>query len=196
MVTLLAAAPPSHVDHTGHLVTAVALMTVTLLVVAGVEHGRQLATRLRARRSVHALRLVAGAGAASAGIHLAVVPSHWAAAEVYGVFFLVAGACQLAYSVLVLIRPLRALVAVNLAGNLGLVLLWLQTRTAGIPLGPDAGVREPVGVLDLASVACELVVVLAGARLLLRRPSAGGRSRHPQAVGVGKASVVTAAARP
>jgi len=49
------------------------------------------------------------------------------------------------------------------------VLLWLQTRTIGIPWGPDAGVREPVGVLDLMSVVCELLVVLAGV-LVVRRP--------------------------
>jgi hypothetical protein len=39
-------------------------------------------------------------------------------------------------------------------------MLWLATRTVGIPLGPAAGCTEDVGVLDLMATGAETVVVV------------------------------------
>jgi hypothetical protein len=46
-------------------------------------------------------------------------------------------------------------------GNGLIVLLWLYTRTLGIPpMGPQAGLVLPVGALDLLSVVAEVGIIL------------------------------------
>jgi hypothetical protein len=63
------------------------------------------------------------------------------------------------------------------AVSLAAIALWALSRTAGLPVGPEAGEPEPVGRADLAAVALEAATVLAaillawpGARLAGRRP--------------------------
>src|SRR3712207_7654250 len=57
-------------------------------------------------------------------------------------------------------RPLLLLLGVG--GNLSIVVLYLLTRTVGIPFfGPHAGEVEGVGVADLSATAAELALVVA-----------------------------------
>lgn len=157
---MTSAAAATGAQHTGHLLLATAFVVVSLLAVA-------LGERIKLRRTSRPVLLVAAGGAAGGAIHLAVAPSHWTQAAVYGAFFVVAGTTQVAWAGLLLVRSSRALLGLNAAANLGLLLLWLQTRTSGVPLGPAAGVREPVGAVDLACALVELLTVVAAGQQLL-----------------------------
>ena len=154
-------------DHTGHLLLTGAFVLASLGGIALVE-----AFQRRRRAGLVAPTLlsltVSLAGAASAGIHGAVMPSHWREAALYGVFFLVAGTAQLTGSVLVLLRPARPFLTANALLNIGLLLVWLQSRTVGVPLGPDRGFPERLGLLDVTSSLMELAAVLGTLTLLNR----------------------------
>lgn len=117
------------------------------------------------------LPVVALAGAGAAGVHVVVMPAHFGESWIYGTFFLVAAISQLAYSAWLLTRPSRELVIAGVLGNLSIVVLWVITRTVGIPLGPAAGAVEKVGALDLLAGVFEITTVIGG--LLLLRRSAG-----------------------
>lgn len=97
--------------------------------------------------------------AAAGLIHLAVFPHHLRAGLVYGLFFAISAGCQFAWSGLVVWRHAQWAAPIGLLGNAAIILLWAVTRTIGIPLGPDTGLVEPVGVLDLLCAACEIGVV-------------------------------------
>ena len=52
------------------------------------------------------------------------------------------------------------------AANLGVVVVWVFSRTTGLPIGPDAGQPEAVGVADVTATAFEIALV-AGALVSL-----------------------------
>lgn len=89
----------------------------------------------------------------------------------YGVFFLVVAAAQGFFSVAMLRWPGRVLSLAGILGNLSIVLLYVLSRTSGVPFGPHAGRAEEVGVLDMSATGIELAIVV----FLLTR--LGGRER-------------------
>lgn len=115
------------------------------------------------------LPLVALAGAAAAAIHFVVMPEHFEEATLYGAFFAVAATSQLLYSVLLLVRPSRSLLVAGALGNVAIVLLWLVTRTIGIPLGPGAGSTESFGGLDVLATIFEITTAIGAIALIHRR---------------------------
>jgi hypothetical protein len=115
------------------------------------------------------LPLVAVAGAAAAAVHFVVMPEHFEEATLYGTFFAVAATSQLIYSALLLARPSRILLAAGALGNTAIVVLWLITRTSGIPLGPGAGDVESVGGLDILATIFEVTTAVGAIALLWRR---------------------------
>ncbi len=126
-----------------------------------------------ARGSGVLLYLAAALSLAAAGIHLLAMPEHFEEWWGYGAFFLVAAAFQGLYGLVLLWRPGSSLFLLGIVANLGVVVLWLLTRTAGIPFfGPHAGEVEAVGALDVAATAAELALVVALVVLwgLARRP--------------------------
>ena len=105
------------------------------------------------------LRLVLAAGlVGSAAIHAAVVPEHlteWSAA---GLFFVGLTAAELAVAGLLLAGPPRRSVLVSAAlVSIGPLLIWLASRTAGLPFGPEPGVPEAIGLPDVLACALEIV---------------------------------------
>jgi hypothetical protein len=70
---------------------------------------------------------------------------------------------------LLLARPSRVLLAAGALGNAAIVVLWLVTRTIGIPLGPAAGSVESVGGLDILASGFEIVGLVAAALVLFGR---------------------------
>src|SRR5262245_26076297 len=84
-------------------------------------------TRQGLRGIAAALSLVA------AGIHLWVMPEHFAEWWGYGVFFLVAAAAQALFAAALLRAPSLALLRLGIIGNLAIIALWTVTRTVGIP---------------------------------------------------------------
>jgi hypothetical protein len=104
--------------------------------------------------------VAAALSAVAAFVHVVVCPGHFREGIVYGVFFAVAAGCQLGWSALVSARYGRWLAPAGLVGNASIVLLWMVTRTVGIPLGPEAGEVERFGMLDLLAGGCEIGVVV------------------------------------
>ncbi len=108
--------------------------------------------------------------AGAAAVHLAVVPEHLNEYPPFGVFFLVVGAGQAVVATGLMMRPRRRLFMAAVWGTAALVLLWLISRTIGLPFGPEPGTPEPVGVPDLVCVALEGLSLPVWAALALRQP--------------------------
>jgi hypothetical protein len=125
-------------------------------------------------------RLPVAAGSLGAAVvHASVIGEHFQESWVYGAFFVAATLAQLAWALAVLRRPAWPLLVVGAVGNGLVVVLWLVTRTVGLPVGPEPGVPEPVGAPDVLATACELVVVL-GSMVLATRLASSIRSRRPR----------------
>jgi hypothetical protein len=110
-------------------------------------------------------RLALAAAALSLGaaiIHLSVIPSHVEEYWLFGVLFGVAAALQLAWAEGVRRHPEhRRLLLAGAALNAVLVVVWIASRTTGLPLGEHPGVPEPVGRRDLLATVDELFLVVA-----------------------------------
>ena len=110
----------------------------------------------------------AGLAAGAALIHGSVMAAHFREYWLFGLFFAVITPLQLAwgYGVTRTDAPPRRLLALGAAGSLAIVTLWLVTRTAGLPFGPDSGQAESVGVKDVLASADEVLTALLVALVL------------------------------
>jgi hypothetical protein len=121
--------------------------------------------------------LLVGALVAAGVVHAAVVPEHlheWTAA---GAFFVLLTAAELAVAVQVMGGVRRNVLLAAAAVSAGPLVVWLYSRTLGLPFGPEPGAAEHVGLADGAAVVLEvgaLVVIWLLAR-------AGERERRPAA---------------
>jgi hypothetical protein len=79
----------------------------------------------------------------------------------FGVFFLVLGVAQLAWAALVWMRPTRSLLITGAIANAGVVALWLLSRSAGIPIGPEHWSPQTIGFADVVCSAYETLIVVA-----------------------------------
>ena len=131
------------------------------------------------------VRVVAGLSLGAALVHLWVIPGHFAEWWGYGVFFSLVAGFQGLYGVALLRWPGRRLFLLGIGGNLAVVLLYVVTRTVGIPFfGPHAGEVEAVGMLDLSATMAEvaLVIVLAEMWWSGWRTNAAGGTRGAEPV--------------
>ena len=85
-------------------------------------------------------------------VHLEFTPSSWTWWG-YGLFFLLTGIGQIVYAAAVVRWPNAGVLWLGIVGNLGIVGLYLMTRTNGIPAGPSAGHIERVGQGDFITTA-------------------------------------------
>jgi hypothetical protein len=99
-------------------------------------------------------------------IHAAVIQEHIQEWLPLGIFFLVISLVEGFLAVALITRPSRRLVRPIIVVSLGTVVLWLYTRTLGLPIGPMAGRVEEFGRLDVVCSILELVTVA----VLLVRP--------------------------
>lgn len=106
------------------------------------------------------------AGVAAAWIHALVAGEHLAGSLVLGAAFVGLALAQTAWATVLLRRPSDRLLLAGAVGNALVVLLWVASRTLGLP---GLGV-EPVGVLDLLATTYELASV--GACLAAARTAA------------------------
>jgi hypothetical protein len=165
--------------HLWHLIEGVGFLVISLGGIASAELIQARRRRRGAPDSVQPvadasyratlLPIVALSSVASALVHYVVMPEHFEEATLYGMFFLVSATAQLVYAAMLLARPSRALLTAGAIGNFAIVVLWLVTRTVGIPLGPAAGEVESVGGLDMLCAFFELTTAI-GAIALIRRP--------------------------
>jgi hypothetical protein len=92
--------------------------------------------------------------------HLGVAEPHYRAWWLHGLFFVVCGALQALFAVLVLWRPRAWLVLTGIAGTLAILGMYVYSRTNGSPVGPHEGVPEPPGVYDMTTAAGEVALVV------------------------------------
>jgi hypothetical protein len=131
-----------------------------------------------------ALSLLAGL------LHLWVTPEHFEEWWGYGAFFLVAGAAQILYAPIVLLLPTRIVLLMGIVGHLTIVVLYLLTRTVGIPLfGPEAGEVEGVGFVDVCATVSELGIAVALGPALLRNATSDRKRMIVLIVAIGLVSV-------
>ena len=94
----------------------------------------------------------------AAGVHAAVGPAHFHEALRFGIFFVIASLTQTGWAVLLVRRPSRAMFAIGVAGNVGMVVLWTITRTVGLPF--HLADVESVGMVDVIATTAELVTIM------------------------------------
>jgi hypothetical protein len=105
---------------------------------------------------------------AAAVIHFAVTPEHFEEYVLFGVFFVALAAFQLVWGVWMPQRPSPGVLWIGLLVNLGVIAIWVVSRTSGLPIGPEAGEAEEIGPLDALATASEALIVLGSAWLLTR----------------------------
>jgi hypothetical protein len=93
-------------------------------------------------------------------VHLAYVAPHFRAWWAYGVFFLVVGLGQGLLGAALLRWPSAWVALAGIAGNLGVVVMYVISRSSGVPLGPHAGVVEKATTIDLLTTGAEIVLVV------------------------------------
>ena len=137
----------------------------------------RLATTRSVQRRPVAVDLAIVASSAAALAHVVAAPGHYIWWPIAGVFFAVLGAAQLSFAVL-LVRGFdhRSLLMAGIWGTVGVILIYVASRTVGIPMAPPVpfhGGRwvvgrsaipngaKHVGPLDVFTLVAELVLVVA-----------------------------------
>jgi signal transduction histidine kinase len=154
--------------HAGHLLPLVALggwLGWGRLARARVDrarrsgHGIAPASSGAVEASLEARLLLMGCSVGAAVVHSDVISSHFEESALYGWFFSLSALAQLAWGLLVARRADRALLVWGAIGNGLIVLLWVVTRTVGLPVGPQPWQAEAVGTFDVLATALELALV-------------------------------------
>ena len=104
--------------------------------------------------------IVAGLSVGAASIHFAVIGAHFKEYPPYGVAFVLLAWFQVGWAVAYLQGPRRRLAIAAIAVNAGALAVWLASRTAGLPIGPDDGHVEPAGPLDIAAGLMEVALII------------------------------------
>jgi hypothetical protein len=112
------------------------------------------------------LPLAVTASTAAASVHAAATVTHLSHGATVAGFFLVSTVVQLGWALVAVTGAGRRVWAVGAAVNAAVVLVWLATRTTGLPFGLVP--IEDVGSWDAAASGWELVVVGCCVALLLR----------------------------
>lgn len=134
----------------------------------GVSLWRQLRAR-REERSRALLNAAAVLTLGAAAIHFAVVREHLEVYFLYGIFFIGLGITQLVLAIGILFAPQRRLFIAAAMGTLGVIGLYIASRTTGLPIAPEPWRPEPVGFPDVAATLMEAITVIQFLRLI-RRP--------------------------
>ncbi|MBO0851781.1 MAG: hypothetical protein J2P20_20135 [Pseudonocardia sp.] len=109
---------------------------------------------------------MASLSVACAVIHFSVAGEHFREYWLFGVFMLVIAWAQLLWAIVAVARPSRVALGVGAGLNVGVVAVYLVTRTVGDLVGPSPREIEPVGFTDALCTAFEVLVILGCAWLL------------------------------
>jgi hypothetical protein len=135
-------------------------------------------------RATDLRHLLIAALLASAAIHAAVTPEHLRHWSTAGTFFILLTTAELATAATLLARPHQraALPAATTITTITL-LIWLYSRTAGIPFGPHAGIPQHIGIPDTAASTLELAALLTAIALQhTRKPPRTPATAHLKAL--------------
>jgi hypothetical protein len=92
-------------------------------------------------------------------VHVVYAESHFQEWWGYGAFFVAAGNLQALFAALIVWRPRAWHPLAGIAGNLAIVVVYVLSRTSGIPLGPHARVVEDAGAIDWATTAAQVALI-------------------------------------
>lgn len=119
------------------------------------------------------LWLAAGLSFVAGLIHWIVTPEYLSQWWGYGYFFIWAGLSQMVFGFAIFLLPafapadarrgaiMRTLLFVGAVGNTAIILLYVVTRTLGVPfVGPAANVILPVTARSLIATASEVILVV------------------------------------
>jgi hypothetical protein len=108
----------------------------------------------------------------AAAIHFAVIPEHVKEGWLFVVLFAAIGWFQALWPVAYALRLSGGFVGLAVLANAGTVVVWIASRSVGVPIGSDPWVPEAVGAPDVVATLFEIGLVLA---LLasLRAPARG-----------------------
>ncbi len=105
-------------------------------------------------------KVVAWLSITAGAIHAIAAIDHFSHWWLYGVFFLVLTYGQVLWGISLLRKtPSDRTLTIGAKANLAIVGVWLFSRTIGVPLGPEGGSAEPVGVMDVAVTLDQLILV-------------------------------------
>jgi hypothetical protein len=110
----------------------------------------------------------------AAAIHFAEISTHFEEYWVFGVFFFAVAWFQAASAVAIVTSVDRRLLATLITVNVITIGIWVWSRTAGLPIGPEAGEPEAIGAADLLATIVELLLVVWV--LAVRAPSIAPRT--------------------
>ena len=97
--------------------------------------------------------------------------AHFREYWLFGLLFAIVAPLQIVWAALVQRHPAnRRVLIAGAVANVVVAAIWLVSRTTGLPIGPDAGTPEAVGVKDVLATADELGLALVVAAVL-RRPA-------------------------
>lgn len=119
----------------------------------------------------------------AAGIHFALMGEHAGVSWTHGTFFAVVAWLQLVLAVAIVWRRSRSVAAAVILLNLGVLAVWVVSRTVGIAIGGD-GTPEAWGRTDVLCAVLEGLAIVGSVGLLLPR-----LTRRPLSAGVGYAGV-------
>ena len=110
--------------------------------------------------------LAAVLSAAAGAVHLGYAPHHLSEDWAHGWFFVIVGAAQIAFAVVVVARPRPWVWRSALVLNALIVATWAVSRTVGLPFGPEALRTEDPSAPDIVCSLLEAgIVVLSGIAL-------------------------------
>jgi len=113
-------------------------------------------------------------------LHANVTNEHFREAFLFGMFFLAMACGQALWAALFILRPSRRLIAIAAVGNVVIIMVWLASRTTGLPLGPTPWRAEPIGAIDVVCTFIETIICVTAVKLLVRTdrdvPRAGART--------------------
>ncbi|MDL2335180.1 MAG: hypothetical protein QFC55_04015, partial [Chloroflexota bacterium] len=66
---------------------------------------------------------------------------------------------QLVWAQVYLVWPRLSVARLAILANVGAVLVWIMSRTVGLPIGPQAWVPEQVGFADVLATSFELGII-------------------------------------
>ncbi len=95
----------------------------------------------------------------AAGIHFAVITDHLEEDVLFGALFFALGWFQLVWAQVYLVWPRSSVARLALLVNLGAVLVWVLSRTVGLPIGPQAWLPEQIALTDVLATAFEISLI-------------------------------------
>jgi hypothetical protein len=115
----------------------------------------------------------------AAAIHASATGPHFEQSPLFAGAFAAMAVAQGGWMILIFVVPSRRRYLAGAWLNGAVVLIWLVSRTVGLPVGPDPWVAEPVGAMDATATLAELLAVVGSLVLAWRMDPDASRLSGP-----------------